>query len=162
MPWRVSTRPGVPSPMPEHGVVAGGQQCVDELVDQRQRFVTAPAGNGKSHRADDLAAQIHHRAAEFIAGQVHADEVLAVAHDAEQDRRFAARALAIAHFFDQALAIRSDTTSETVVRVSWVYASHLGPAHFASVVDRLEDELAVVRLGLLLGGFFHDFKLLYS
>ena len=86
VPVRVSTRPGVPTPMPRGVEVAFGEELVDEAEDEVERGVAVAAVDRQLDDAANLAAEVDERAREDALAQVEADDLAGVADDAEEDR----------------------------------------------------------------------------
>ena len=144
----------MPTPSPRSGNPGRGRgELIEELVHQRQRGVANAAIARQAEGVLDLAAEVDDGAAEFLAGEVDADQVAGVAFDVQQNRRLATARGSVADLFDELLLEQvGDDLRDGRARELGL-AGHLGAGDLAEVVDGAQDETIVVGLGLLVGGF---------
>ena len=146
---RSSTTPGVPTPMPRTG-------ACDSATSSRASSTTvattsSAAGRATSRRDDDVAVEGQHGADEGVAaGEVDADDAVAVAVEVDEDRGLAGTGC-LAHALLDDEAVGDELGDEVGDRDPGQagLAGEIRAAHRALVEERLQHERAVVAAGVL-------------
>src|SRR5690606_14888940 len=139
----------------EDRAVGQRDEFVDQPVHQLQRLVAVPVANREFEAVAELSAQVHHRAAELAVGKVDGNDVSGIRDNAEEDGRLAARRRANADLCDEPIFHQLTDNVRDSGAGQAGQPRNIGTANTPPVVDGLEDQLAVMSLGVLPGGFLH-------
>ena len=146
----MSTRPGVPTPIPRGVEDDSGKELVDQAEDELEGVVAVAAVDRQLDDAADLAAEVDEGAGEDALAEVEADDLAGVADDAEEDRALATGRRAAADFLDHAVVEQlADDVADGGPRQAGA-AGDLGAADRPEVIDGPKHEALVVlaRLGV--------------